>query len=227
MRHFPNGTLAVVCDGMGGHDCGFQAAEIASKSFTEFFEWSEGGSMAGLMLKALEKANAAVGDFFAKRALYGGCTLLAVYISGGVMWWVSVGDSPLLLWRRGRLVRLNADHSLRAMYEQFLRNSEEVADVAISQAHSLRSAVTGAKIPLIDNPVTPYLLLPGDRVVLASDGVDELLLGKPLSEAAQKALDAPLDRLSAEIVQGCRELELPDADNVTVLSMEYVPSNKK
>ena len=74
---------------------------------------------------------------------------------------------------------------------------------------------------MVDSPPTPYLLLPGDRIVLASDGVDELLLPTPLSEAARAILNSHSDNLSADIVEGCRALGRPDADNVTVLSMDF------
>ncbi len=222
LRHFPDGSLAVVCDGMGGHDCGLQAAQIAARSFVKAFEQMADVTTAQRMRDALELANQSVGNYFRKRGMYGGCTLLAVYISSGVLWWVSVGDSLLLIWRHGRLMRLNADHSMRSIYEEFVRAGTMSFDEAMAQGHSLRSAVTGEKIPLVDSPPTPYLLLPGDRIVLASDGVDELLLPTPLSKSAHVILDSQSDNLSAEIVEGCRALDRDDADNVTVLSVDFI-----
>ena len=226
LRHFPGGSLAVVCDGMGGHDCGLQAAELASRAFVKAFEAANDKVASQRLLESLNRANDAVGEYFQKRGLYGGCTLLAAYISSGVLWWVSVGDSPLMIWRHGRLLRLNADHSMRAIYEEYVKAGTMSFEDAMAQGHSLRSAVTGEKIPLVDNPPTPCLLLPGDRIMLASDGVDELLLPRPLSELARRVLDSKSDNFSAEIVEGCRELGRDDADNVTVLSMEFSPANR-
>lgn len=222
VRNFPEGVLAVVCDGMGGHDCGYQAASLAANSFVKAFEKDVEKMTGQRLLNALDHANKSVGAYFKKRGMYGGSTLLAVYASAGVLWWVSVGDSPLLLWRGGRLVRLNADHSMRSIYEEFVKAGTMSFEVAYSQGHSLRSAVTGDRIPLIDSPSTPYLLIPGDKLVLASDGVDELLLPTPMKASTRRMLDSQSDNLSAQIVEGCRELEHSDADNVTVLSMEYV-----
>ncbi len=221
VRHFPEGLLAVVCDGMGGHDCGFQAAEIAARLFVKAFEQSADQTTAQRLRDALDFANKSVGDYFHRRGMYGGCTLLAAYVASGVLWWVSVGDSLLLLWRHGRLLRLNADHSMRSIYEEFVRAGTMSFEDAMAQGHSLRSAVTGDKIPLVDSPPTPYLLLPGDRIVLASDGVDELMLPIPLSNAARVILNSRSDNLSAAIVEGCRSLGRPNADNVTVLSMDF------
>lgn len=221
VRNFPEGVLAVVCDGMGGHDCGYQAASLAANSFVQAFEKEVEETTGQRLLNALSYANESVGLYFKRRSMYGGSTLLAVYASAGVLWWVSVGDSLLLLWRGGRLVRLNADHSMRSIYEEFVRAGTMSFEDAYSQGHSLRSAVTGEKIPLIDSPVTPFLLIPGDKLVLASDGVDELLLPTPMKASTRRMLDTESDNLSAQIVAGCRELQRRDADNVTVLSMEY------
>ena len=225
-RHYPEGCLAVVCDGMGGHDCGSLAAATAAEAFIEAFDDVQGESLSARLRGALDRANLAVGDLFRKRGSFGGTTLLAVYCSGGVLWWVSVGDSPLLLWRHGRLLRLNADHSMRAIYAGNRGGKaygvDYVDSVTAAFGHSLRSAVTGEHLTMVDAPPTPYPLLPGDRIILSSDGVDELLLQTPMPPTTHELLDKRGEgvNLSAEIVEACKQLNDPNADNVTVLSMD-------
>lgn len=224
-RHYPEGTLAVVCDGMGGHDCGSLAASTAANAFVEAFDTVEGDTIPARLRAALDKANDAVGELFKKRTSYGGTTLLAVYFGGGVMWWVSVGDSPLLIWRFGRLMRKNDDHSMRSIYGSYVSSGVMGLEEAMSQGHSLRSAVTGEKIPIVNNPATPEPLLPGDRIILASDGVDELLLPDlmlpEVRPETRQLLDARDGNLAAGIVEACKALELPTADNVTVLTLDW------
>lgn len=208
----------IVGDGMGGHDCGKLASETAVRAFSASFKQSQ-GSVCSRLRSALDAANLEVGQQFARRSLYGGTTLLAAYVGAGVLWWVSVGDSLLMLWRRGRLLRLNADHSMRSLYSEMAKNGAMDMVEALSHGHSLRSAVTGEAMQLVDAPPTPYPLLPGDRIVLASDGADALLLPVPMSPTLRAIMENPeCDNLSVSIVEACKQMDNPYADNVTVLS---------
>lgn len=222
VRYYPAGVLLIVCDGMGGHHHGAMASRTAAEMFAKDFEEQEGcGSVSERMKHALEAANAAVCHEFAKSDSYGGTTLVAAYISGGLMWWVSVGDSPLFLWRRRRLLRLNEDHSLRAVFMQYVKAGALSYDDAMQQGHRLRSALTGEPPSLIDAPNTPLPLLPGDRIILASDGADDLLLPAIMTEAVKDLLDNREDELPSLIVQACVLQDDPHADNVTVISVDW------
>ncbi len=221
VRHFPHGVLALVCDGMGGHALGTMASRTAAAAFAEAFAANESERHVPTRLNAaLQATNDTVGEAFAEQGSYGGTTLLGAYISGGLLWWVSVGDSPLLLWRAGRLTRLNEDHSLRPVYLEYARKGLFSFEEAMNDGHSLRSAVTGEELKLVDLPATPRPLLPGDRLILASDGVDGLLLPPSLPESTRQLLAEQGGSLAARLVEGCRALNNPQADNVTVLTLQ-------
>lgn len=221
VRHYPAGTLAVLCDGMGGHQFGALASSTAAKEFVDAFEGDSDSPVSQRLLNALEAANAAVRAAFSDVGAYGGTTLVAAYIGGGVLWWVSVGDSPLYLWRHHRLIRLNEDHSMRAVYMQYVQSGCLTFEEAVMRGHALRSAVTGEAISMIDSSVTPYPLLPGDRIILTSDGTDDLLYTSVLADDVKALLDERSGNLAVRITEACRLLENPYADNVTVVSMDW------
>lgn len=220
MKHFPNGTLAVVCDGMGGHDCGDKASRLSVDAFIESFELLSGVSIAESLKRSLEYANEKVKQFFSGKEQFGGTTLLAAFMSPTSLWWVSVGDSPLFIWRSGRLVRLNEDHSMRSLIDDIICGPSRYAFSNNNHGHILRSALTGAQIDLIDAPQRAYLLLPRDRIILSSDGSLDFLSKYSKSPRLAMMMSRADGSLAACIVDACRELDVEYADNVTVVTLD-------
>lgn len=206
---------------MGGHQLGDVASRTAVQAFIDAFEADTAGVVSARLRRCLEAANEAVAAAFSKAGAFGGTTLTAAFAGGGLLWWISVGDSPLYLWRQRRLARLNEDHSLRSVYMQYVQAGCLSFDEAKSRGHSLRSAVTGDALAMVDAPVTPYPLLPGDRILLTSDGTDDLLYTQVLSEDVKNVLDDRTGNLAAQIVTACEALQSPYADNVTVVAMDW------
>ncbi len=220
VRYFPDGLLAIVCDGMGGHHMGGMASRTAVSAFMEAFEAAGGELVPGARLRhALEMANATVREAFIEHETYGGTTLLAAFATRSSLWWVSVGDSPLFLWRNRRLQRLNEDHSMRPIYEAFAASGCISHKEAMDQGHLLRSAVTGGELDLIDLHASPYPLLPGDRLLLATDGADPLLQPFCFAEPTRALLEMDEGNLAARLVEACRALDEPLADNTTIISI--------
>ena len=223
VKYFPDGLLIVVADGMGGHHFGDIASAEAVRAFEEAFAELATAErpVAERLMSALNVANEAVGCAFAGGAHHGGTTLVAAFIGQGVIRWVSVGDSPLLLWRGGRLLRLNADHSLRAVLMEYVSAGAMSHCEAMQRGHQLRSALCGGEMALVDAPATPQPLLPGDRIIVATDGVDDLLLTPVLADAVRELLSDRDGNLSVRMVEACRALNDPGADNVTVVSVDW------
>ncbi len=220
LRFFPEGGLALVCDGMGGHRDGAMAAAVAAETFTENFAESDIASVTERLLESLDAANDAVAELFAGSSHGGGTTLLAVFVGSGILRWVSVGDSALLLWRHGRLIRLNEDHSMRGLLQRYLPSGEEAS--RSGAAHMLRSAVMGDDIELVDAPPTPFPLLPGDRLILCSDGADAVLVpGVPRGELAELLDNHDVQNPAAALVELCRRsADAAPADNTTIVVLD-------
>ena len=147
-----------------------------------------------------------------------GSTVVAAVISPHGLDWISVGDSPLWLFREGKLRRLNADHSMAPVLADLVavgRMTEEAA-ATDSQRHALRSAVMGDDIHLVDVSSQPVPVRPSDRVVLASDGL-MTLADDQIAGILQERQEAPLAEVIAALIQAVEEAGHPHQDNTTIL----------
>lgn len=168
-------VLLALADGMGGHEGGAQAAQTVVEAALAEVDPAAPAPHARLV-SSLERASqdlammkTAGGDRL-KRC---GCTLVLAEVRPGGLHFLSVGDSLLLLRRGGNLMRLNEDHSMASILAEMVRDGELTRDEADRdrRAHMLLSAVTGETPDLVHAPDTPLPLKPGDRIILASDGL--------------------------------------------------------
>jgi len=100
--------VAVLADGMGGHTAGALASRVVCESFISAYRGLNGARPQRL-LKSLQSANDAIAvKVRANPILSGmGSTLVAAVFADEGVEWVSVGDSPLLLFRHGEIALLN------------------------------------------------------------------------------------------------------------------------
>jgi PPM family protein phosphatase len=214
------GLLMVLADGMGGHQGGAVASSMAVSTFIQAYGSAVAEPETGRLEQALLAANYEIArEATSEPGLRGmGCTLVGVTITPRGVQWISVGDSPLFLFRNGELKRLNADHSMvpvlqHAVSQGVLSDSEAASH---PERQALRSAVTGKDLNLVDLQSEPVELLPGDRLLLVSDGIFTLSASRIIQLIAQHA-DWPAEELSRHLVQAVSEAGNPHQDNVTVM----------
>lgn len=199
--------LAVVADGMGGHAGGAVASQLAVDAFVHAVE--QGGGLDD----GLHDANQAVGrGALARRELQGmGATLVAAQLRGDEVRWISVGDSPFYLVEAGKLVRLNADHSMAPQIDALVARGMLSAEDAENHPgrHTLREAVMGEPLTLVDRG--SRRLGPDARLLVCSDGVQSLTNDQLLAQAAQ-----PVDRIVAAVLAVAEGHQ----DNITVVKLE-------
>lgn len=215
-------ALCVLADGMGGHAGGEAASRLAVDTFVRIYRSRSDLGSKERLRRALSAANEAIGEEAARDPMLTGmgCTLVAARIKAGRLGWISVGDSPMWRFAGGRLERLNADHSLKTDLEERVRRGEMSAAEAREdpQRHALTSAVTGRPISKID--LRQIALAPGDRILLASDGVEtlepdeiEAVLARVSRQPPSVAVDALLDEVTAR--------RAPHQDNTTVVIIDH------
>jgi serine/threonine protein phosphatase PrpC len=214
--------LAVLADGMGGHAGGSLASSTLCDVFIESFSKGAGNGMQRLE-PALTAANHAIREkVLANPALSGmGATLVGVSIGPSGLSWISVGDSPMYLFRNGELVQLNEDHSLAPVIDRMVAQGKISQEEARNdpRRHYLRSAVTGDEIELVDMPERPLALAGGDVVLISSDGIHTLepehitsVIEHHMAKGAAAIADALL-----LAVDGAGE---PHQDNTTVIAVK-------
>jgi serine/threonine protein phosphatase PrpC len=211
--------LLVVGDGLGGHAGGSVASYIAVNAFVRAFHENEVENAWRLKL-SLETANDTLGFLTQKLPVNScpmGTTLIGAIINRDAMQWISVGDSPLYLYRNGQLERLNEDHSLAPLVEQRLRIGEITQEQADSHPdrHTLQSAIMGSPIHLVDLAVEPYPLQTGDIIIAASDGILTLEHSR-LEQMLAFGRHTTADKIADAIIFAIRRINLERQDNVTV-----------
>ena len=217
-------SLLLVADGMGGHVGGATASGLLRKTFVETYPRASGPVVHRLQ-GCLQSANAAMADAVDQNPeLAGmGSTLVAAVVSAGGLNWISVGDSPLWLFRQGSLERLNADHSMAPVLADLVSTGRMTEEEAARDPgrHSLRSAVTGEDIHLVDISPQPVPVEKGDRLLLASDGL--MTLGnREIAGILAETQEAPLEDSAAALIQAVEAASNPRQDNTTLLL--YAPA---
>lgn len=213
--------LLVLADGMGGHAGGREASCAAVQGFVDaFFEQIAGTNPADRFRSCLLAANKTVDTLIRsdeERLGEAGTTLLALECTGKGIHWISVGDSPLFLWREKKLSRLNEDHSMRSVLAKKVAEKQMAPGDVDShpERNVLLSALNGLDPEKIDNPQEPFAALPGDLFLAASDGILSLLEADVV-QVLKKGEGKPAAVLATSLLAAVEKKQLPKQDNTTV-----------
>ena len=204
---------------MGGHSGGEVASKLAVESFVEAYINSQ-AIISESLRSSLDSANQRLADTVAEAPKLRGMatTLIGCAINESHLYWISVGDSPLWVFRSGILHRINADHSMVPVLDEMVREGTLEPEEALLdfRRNLLRSGVSGKAIELIDLSDEPYLLMAEDIIILASDGV-ETLSGDELVSVLGNPADAPLQVLASNLMTRIRAAGHSGQDNASVI----------
>ena len=173
-------SLVIMADGMGGHAAGNVASNMVVATFNKTFQSRfPTKDIADALTDSLNRSNDQIRESVKETpALRGmGCTMVSAYVEDNKLFWVSVGDSHLYLLRDRELIKQNADHSYGAYLDMMKEQGMEMDEQAGMSRNMLMSAMTGEEISSIDVSETPIKVRPGDRIIVASDGLDTLGAG--------------------------------------------------
>ena len=227
VKQFPDLTLALVADGMGGQ----QAGEIASKQAIEILPRELKKNLAStsdpeetkqVIRRAIVQANAVIMDMAAlDRDLTNmGTTIVgAIWRKGSNLLYIaSVGDSRAYLIRGNKIEQLTVDHSIA----QALVEAKTIS-AAEAKVHRYRNVLwkyLGSKEVGESPEVKSITVQPGDIFLLCTDGLTGVVTDEQLLNYIRENPD----------VQQCAEglgqlaLDAGSRDNVSCIVMAVAES---
>jgi serine/threonine protein phosphatase PrpC len=207
------GSVYLVCDGMGGHNAGQIASELAAKQFLHAY-YHLGGTAQEAARHAILQAHHYIAEMASKiPSRYGmGTTLTALILKQDEGILAHVGDSRCYRLREGVFEQLSRDHTLVArLVEQGIITPEQAK--YHPQRNVIRQAV-GVADPSepLEPDIETFALQAGDLYLLCSDGLTDMV-----DDAEIEAIlrDEPPTRAAWRLVD--RALANGGRDNVTVV----------
>jgi PPM family protein phosphatase len=178
----PLGHLCVLCDGMGGHQNGREAANLAMGTIFETFSRAHGaaGAVPGvrgreLLKEAILAANARVSELGGMSKLSRpGSTVVAMLMHPEGVEVAHVGDSRCYLIQPGQVFQLTKDHTVvqKMVDAQMLTPAQAAVHPDANQI--LRALGTSPELE-VEVRAQSLPLVPGEAFVLCSDGLSDLV----------------------------------------------------
>lgn len=209
----PEVGLYIVADGMGGHHAGEKASETVIKDVVinriqeqmnklqsvpklkrATIRLDEMLTPGEILQDAIDQANQVLLKARSQVASDRGTTITAALVVGDTCVAANVGDSRTYLMHNGKLEQITTDHSLVAsLVAAGMIKPEEV------RSHPQRNQIyrTLGDKPGIEVDIFQRSLMPGDKLLLCSDGLWEMVLDETIANILQKASSpqAACDRL--------------------------------
>ena len=193
------GLIAIVADGMGGLSDGDKISSMVTLSILKhFYEKPLADFPGDTLLDMLKNANREVNVFLKNKTERCGSTLVTGIIKNKKLYWLSVGDSHIYLYRGGNLLQLNREHTYREELDLKVVNEEISMKEAISnpQRTALTSYIGMGQLEKIDKNSSPVELQKGDRLIFATDGVFGTMKENQIASVMQYPVEESIRRMN-------------------------------
>lgn len=204
--------LAVLADGMGGHQAGEVASRMAIDIIADAFSKARARNLDGVA-GAIQKANAAIHQAAQTRPDYKGMgsTVVVTLFDDGHLYIGHVGDSRLYRLRAGALEPLTRDHSVvQELVNRGLFTAEEARQ---SLAKNLVTRALGVD-PTIEVETGETEVQEGDTYLLCSDGLTDVVTDDQITGILRDAA-ADVDTAAHRLVECANSNGGPD--NISVI----------
>ena len=219
-----NARVAVLADGMGGHNAGEvasrMAVELVISELTRHPEPLDATRAEALIAAQIAHANSAVLQAAAaRRDYYGmGTTLVVLVWHDDGISFGHVGDSRLYVLRGGELQQLTRDHSL--VQEQLERGALSHEQARFAPHRNVLTRAVGIG-PVVRADVRSWPSEAGDLYLLCSDGLTDMLTDQEI-EKSLRTSNSSLEDAALRLVE---QANLSGGiDNISVILARARPS---
>jgi PPM family protein phosphatase len=212
-----SGRLYIIADGVGGASEGERASQYAAeKVLYEYYQQPELDP--GERLKhAMRQASQEIFEYAESEGAYRrmATTLVAAVVRGDRMIVANVGDSRAYLVRDGEATQITTDHNtVGEMVGEGLMSEEEAMN---SKAKNRLTRSLGAEPDVMVDLFPDIQLLPGDKVLLCTDGLTRYALSQNI--ASFTASGEP-EEITKRLVDFANSQG--GVDNISVILVEIV-----
>ncbi|MGN0746487.1 MAG: PP2C family protein-serine/threonine phosphatase [Aristaeellaceae bacterium] len=213
------GAICVLSDGMGGLKNGMEASTAIVNAMVRTFQQSScRESMERILLRGCYEAQRAVKRLQEQSDERCGATLVAAIVREGRCSFLSVGDSRIYLYRRGALIQLTRSHNKGSLTEVRIGLGHLPEEARTDKGRNgLTSYIGIDSLTMVDRSSHSFEVGPGDRIVLASDGV----FGTLTEEELEQELMLPEEQAANAIIDRVMAKGRPNQDNCTVAIMDF------
>lgn len=219
----PDGLLlAVVADGMGGHNAGDVASSMTVDTLGKMFIEAEAAAFSSIAEKkswlsaTIQQINRLVYDHATNNpACKGmGTTLIAALIEREECVMCHIGDSRAYVIN-GSIEQVTRDHS----YVNVLLDSGEISEEE-AEAHPKKNWIVKAlgTDPVIDGEILHFSIASLSYMLICSDGLSNKITKEEISSIVLS--DAPLSRKGEEMVKLANDLGGEDNISFVLLSLK-------
>jgi protein phosphatase len=209
------GRLAVIADGMGGHEGGQEASRLAVETVQESYEHDVSDDPQAALAASFIAAHTRILSYADQYPAFQGMgtTCTALVLLGRRLYFAHVGDSRLYLVRKAQISRLTRDHSyVGRLVESGLVRPEDAEKHP--QRHILTAALGAGREVAVDGAEQGITLESGDDLLLCTDGLWGVATEEELATAVS---NFPPAECCAALVKLARDRGGPDNITLQVL----------
>lgn len=194
---------AIVADGMGGYEHGEVASKMAVTSFSEFLSSLPPNLTEDELTDAVNQWVKDINNEIISAANGSGmgCTFCGIFVYDGCAFLINIGDSRTYRLRHDYLRQLTIDHS-----ERQRTGNPDVPSNLIYNALGVSNAFAD---------LTHTRLIPGDRFVVCSDGLNDMIEDEQICELLKTSEPSAHKLVEAALNAGGN-------DNVSVIYLSVV-----